>query len=86
MILYQHSENDCVNPIFLDEPETTKPWGEYYRQLAMHGKLLMFDDPVVRGCRLAAIMILDYDYRMHKYPSYAKHLCMYYSSGQQHAL
>jgi hypothetical protein len=40
----------------------------------------------VRGCLLAAIMILDYDYEMHTYLRYAKHLCTYYASGQQHAL
>jgi hypothetical protein len=40
----------------------------------------------VKGCPLAAIMILDYGYKMHTYMSYAKHLCMYQSSGQQHAL
>ena len=31
-------------------------------------------------------MILDYDYKMHTYLRYAKHLRMYNSSGQQHAL
>jgi len=40
----------------------------------------------VRGSLLAAIMILDYGYKMHTYPRYAQHLCMYYSSGQQHPL
>jgi len=41
---------------------------------------------VVRGCPLAAIMILDYGYTTHIYPRYTYHLCMYESSGPQRAL
>jgi hypothetical protein len=36
----------------------------------------------VRGCPLAAIIILDFEYQMHTYLRYAYHLCMEYSSIQ----
>jgi hypothetical protein len=31
-------------------------------------------------------MILHYNYNMHTYLRFAKHLCLNYTSGQQHAL
>jgi hypothetical protein len=47
-ILSEEPENDCDNPIFLQEPETPKPWIEYYRQSAIKGELLLIDDIVFK--------------------------------------
>jgi len=37
-ILSEKSGNDCDNPIFHAEPETHKPWVEYYWQSASHSE------------------------------------------------
>jgi len=47
-VLKEKSENDWNNPIFHAEPETAKPWVEYYRQSAINGELLGIDDPVFK--------------------------------------
>jgi hypothetical protein len=47
-LLSEEPENDWNNPIFRQEPETPKPWIEYYRQLAIHGELLLIDDIVFK--------------------------------------
>jgi phage terminase large subunit-like protein len=44
MVLSEKPENDWDNPIFHAEPETPKPWVEYYPQSAIKGKLLTIDD------------------------------------------
>jgi len=41
-------EDDWDNPIFHSEPETPKPWVEFYRQSAIKGELLTIDDPVFK--------------------------------------
>jgi len=46
MILSEKPEIDWNNPLFHAEPETPKPWVEYYRQSAINGELLTIDDPV----------------------------------------
>jgi enolase len=48
-ILSEKFENDWNNPIFHAEPETPKPWVEYYRQLTINGELLTIDDPVFKN-------------------------------------
>jgi len=47
-IISEKPENDWNNPIFHAEPETPKPWVEYYRQLAINGELLTIDDLVFK--------------------------------------
>jgi hypothetical protein len=47
-IISEIEENDWNNPIFHTEPETPKPWVEYYRQSASNGKLLTIDDSVFK--------------------------------------
>ena len=38
--LYENEENDCINPIFHTEPESPKPWVEYYRQSPINANYL----------------------------------------------
>jgi len=47
-VLSEKPENDWNNPVFHKEPETPKPWVEYYRQSAVNGELLAIDDPVFK--------------------------------------
>jgi len=47
-ILSEVPYNDWNNPIFHAEPETPKPWVEYYRQSAINGDLLAIDDIVFK--------------------------------------
>jgi hypothetical protein len=47
-ILFEKPEDDWNNPIFHAEPETHKPWVEYYRQSAINGELLTIDNPVFK--------------------------------------
>jgi hypothetical protein len=47
-ILLEKPENDWDNHSIHAEPETPKPWVEYYRQSAMNTELLAIDDPVFK--------------------------------------
>jgi len=48
-VLFEKPEHDWNNLIFHAEPETPKPWVEYYRQSAKYGDLLTIDDPVFKN-------------------------------------
>jgi len=45
-ILSEVPDNDWNDPIFHQEPETPKPWVEYYRQSAINGELIVIEDIV----------------------------------------
>jgi hypothetical protein len=47
-ILFEKPVDDWYNLIFHAEPETPKPWVEYYRQSAINGELLAIDAPVFK--------------------------------------
>jgi len=47
-ILSEKIEDDWDNPIFYAEPETPKPWVEYYRQSAIKGELLAIEDIILK--------------------------------------
>jgi len=48
-ISLEKPETDCNNPIFDAEPETPKPWVEYYRQSDINGELLSIDHIVFKN-------------------------------------
>jgi len=48
-ILSKELENYWNDPIIHAEPETPKPWVEYYRQSAINGELLTIDDIVFKN-------------------------------------
>jgi len=47
-IVSEKFENDWNKAIFHAEPETPKPWVQYYPQSAINGKLLTIDDIIFK--------------------------------------